>query len=368
MPFNRPDGLGVLGLAREVKAALGGRWSAAARARRSARRRRAAPTSISSSRTARAARATSRRSSRACRSRRRRAWLRRKLEAVGQRSINNVVDVTNLVLFEMGQPLHAFDLEPARTAPRSACAARAAGERITTLDGKERALDPEVLVIADRERPVAVAGVMGGAESEVTRRAPRRCCSSARGSIRTRVRRGARSLGLSTEASKRYERGVDPEIGPAAAARFLALLKEVSPAAPSWSRRASATRSTAAAAPSRCAPSRCTRLVGVADRRRRGARASSRRSSSRSRRGDPLRVTRADLAPRRDASRTTWSRRWRALTGYDAHSRGAARARTACAPSARRASGCCARAPRHAGARAARGDGARRWSASARRR
>ena len=93
-------------------------------------------------------------------------WLQRRLEAMGQRPINNVVDITNLVLFEFGQPLHAFDLD--RLAGPAIRVRRArAGERFTTLDGKERTLDPEVLLICDREKPVAIAGVMGGAESEV---------------------------------------------------------------------------------------------------------------------------------------------------------------------------------------------------------
>ncbi len=95
------------------------------------------------------------------------AWLRRRLEAIGLRSINNVVDVTNFVLWELGQPLHAFDLD--RLAGRRIVVRRARrGERLTTLDGVERELDPEMLVIADAERPVALAGVMGGADSEVT--------------------------------------------------------------------------------------------------------------------------------------------------------------------------------------------------------
>src|SRR5205085_10957686 len=86
------------------------------------------------------------------------AWLQRRLEAVGQRPINHVVDLTNLVLFEMGQPVHAFDLDRLR-GPEIRVRRARTGERLTTLDGRERQLDPEVLVIADRERPVALAGV-----------------------------------------------------------------------------------------------------------------------------------------------------------------------------------------------------------------
>jgi phenylalanyl-tRNA synthetase beta chain len=93
-------------------------------------------------------------------------WVRERLEGCGIRSINNVVDVTNLVLMELGQPLHAFDLarlEGARIRVRRA----SESERITTLDGQDRILDPQDLVIADAARPVAIAGVMGGADSEV---------------------------------------------------------------------------------------------------------------------------------------------------------------------------------------------------------
>jgi phenylalanyl-tRNA synthetase beta chain len=152
-------------------------------------------------------------------------WLSKRLAAVGQRSISNLVDLTNLILFEFGQPVHAFDLDRLR-GPAIRVRRAAAGERITTLDGKERALDPEVLVIADRERPVAVAGVMGGADSEVSESTTRLLLEVAWFEPR-RVRRGARFLGLSTEASKRYERGVDPDLGPIAAARFLSLLREI---------------------------------------------------------------------------------------------------------------------------------------------
>src|SRR5436305_8861446 len=100
-------------------------------------------------------------------------WLCRRLESIGLRSINNVVDVTNFVLWAMGEPLHAFDLAKLR-GPRDPDIARIvvrrsrAGERVVTLDGVERRLTPEILVIADAERPVALAGVMGGADSEVT--------------------------------------------------------------------------------------------------------------------------------------------------------------------------------------------------------
>ncbi len=224
VPFNRPDGLGVVGLAREVKAALGGRWTDAARARLAARWRGRADFDLKLEDTEGCPRYLAQviegiaigPSPR---------WLRARLEAAGQRPINNVVDLTNLVLFEFGQPLHAFDLARLRGPAIRVRRARE-GERLTTLDGKDHALSTEVLVIADRECPVAVAGVMGGAETEVSESTTTLLLECAWFQP-SRVRRGARALGLSTEASRRFERGVDPEIGPAAASRFLGLLKEL---------------------------------------------------------------------------------------------------------------------------------------------
>jgi phenylalanyl-tRNA synthetase beta chain len=137
------------------------------------------------------------------------AWLSRKLEALGQRSVNNVVDATNLVLFECGQPLHAFDLdrlEGGRIVVRRATE----GEPLKTLDGKDRELHADDLVIADASRPVALAGVMGGEESEVKAGTTRLLLESARFAPSS-VRRSARRHGIHSEASHRFERGVDPE-------------------------------------------------------------------------------------------------------------------------------------------------------------
>ena len=186
-------------------------------------------------------------------------WLVARLASVGQRSVNNIVDLTNLVLFGAGQPLHAFD---AAKLDGPAIRVRRAlpGETITTLDGKARVLNPEVLVIADASRPVAIAGVMGGADSEVTDATTSILleCAVFRGS---RVRRGAKSLDLATEASKRYERGVDPNIGAAAAAQFLALLLELCPGA-----KLGPMKRLRTAPPPRTLtlrPSRCERLIGL---------------------------------------------------------------------------------------------------------
>jgi phenylalanyl-tRNA synthetase beta chain len=183
----------------------------------------------------------------------------RALETMGQRSINNVVDLTNLVLFEFGQPMHAFDYDKLDGHAIRVRRARP-GEKLVTLDGKDRALDPEVLVIADKSRPVGLAGIMGGADSEVTRETRTLLLECAHFSPQ-RVRRGSRALGLSTDASKRFERNVDPGIGAAAAARFLNLLMELCPDAKrtAWRRRQAplAPRTLSLRA------TRCSRLVGL---------------------------------------------------------------------------------------------------------
>jgi len=135
-------------------------------------------------------------------------WLADRLAAAGMRAINVVVDVTNLVLLELGQPLHAFDWETVRGGRIRVRRARA-DEKIATLDGATRALAAEDLVIADAERAIAIAGVLGGAETEVGARTTDVLLESAQFDAR-RVRRTARRLGLSTEASYRFEREIDP--------------------------------------------------------------------------------------------------------------------------------------------------------------
>ncbi|MEW6339007.1 MAG: phenylalanine--tRNA ligase subunit beta [Acidobacteriota bacterium] len=150
------------------------------------------------------------------------AWLAARLEACGIRPINNVVDATNYVLLDVGQPLHAFDLARLAGAEIVVRAARA-GEALTTLDGVRRALEPSDLVIADREKAVALAGVMGGAESEIAP-ATRDVLLESACFDPTRVRRTARRLGLSTEASFRFERGSDAEMARAAADMAAALI------------------------------------------------------------------------------------------------------------------------------------------------
>lgn len=136
-------------------------------------------------------------------------WLQNRLRAAGSRPINNVVDATNYVLLELGQPLHAFDLA---TLSGSAIVVRRArpGETLRTLDGQVRKLDADMLAICDSERPVAVAGVMGGLDTEVTAATSDvllECALFDPASIRST----RQALGMSTDASYRYERGVDPE-------------------------------------------------------------------------------------------------------------------------------------------------------------
>jgi phenylalanyl-tRNA synthetase beta chain len=152
-------------------------------------------------------------------------WLRRRLEAIGVRSISNVVDITNYVLWEMGQPLHAFDL--AKLGGQRIVVRRArAGETVKTLDGQERKLTPEMLVIADAEVPVALGGVMGGADSEVTD-ATTDILLEAAHFDRLRVRAATKAFGLHTDASHRFERGADPEACLEAATRAASLIAEI---------------------------------------------------------------------------------------------------------------------------------------------
>ena len=135
-------------------------------------------------------------------------WLQRRLESVGIGVINNVVDVTNFVLMEYGQPLHAFDYHKL-TENRIVVRRAASGEQITTLDEVERELTPDMLVIADAEKPVALAGIMGGYDSEITEATCDVLLESAYFHPSS-VRATAKALGVSTEASYRFERGADP--------------------------------------------------------------------------------------------------------------------------------------------------------------
>lgn len=152
-------------------------------------------------------------------------WMRRRLRAAGLRPINNVVDVTNYVLLEYGQPLHAFDLE--RLAGAAVTIRRAAqGEDLLCLDQERRQLGTEMLVIADARRPVAVAGVIGGAETAVTEQTTSVLLEAATFDGPS-VRATSRRLGLRTDASSRFEKSLPPELALAGARRAAALLAEV---------------------------------------------------------------------------------------------------------------------------------------------
>ena len=134
-------------------------------------------------------------------------WMRYRLYQSGVRSINNLVDVTNYVMLEMGQPLHAFDYHRLRE-NRIVVRRAEAGEEFSTLDGQNRKLSPDILMICDGEKPVALAGIMGGLNSEVVEETRDLLIESAFFDPVT-IRRGSKFLGLSTEASYRFERGAD---------------------------------------------------------------------------------------------------------------------------------------------------------------
>jgi phenylalanyl-tRNA synthetase beta chain len=152
-------------------------------------------------------------------------WLRKRLESVGIRSVNNVVDVTNYVLMELGQPLHAFDADTLRGG-KIVVRRAAPDEPMTTHDGGARKLNPSVLVIADAERPVALAGIMGGADAEISASSTNVFLESAWFDPQN-IRRSARALGMNTEASYRFERGADIGIALHAVDRAARLIRQV---------------------------------------------------------------------------------------------------------------------------------------------
>jgi phenylalanyl-tRNA synthetase beta chain len=152
-------------------------------------------------------------------------WLRQGLEAIGEKSINNVVDVTNYVMFELGHPLHAYDFDT--LAEKRIVVRRAKpGEKIRTLDGAERTLTKEMCVIADAARAIGVGGVMGGADTEIsfsTRNILLECAWF----DPITVRRTSKALGLRSEASYRFERGADPEMAELASRRAAELIQQL---------------------------------------------------------------------------------------------------------------------------------------------
>src|SRR6266581_1538271 len=151
-------------------------------------------------------------------------WLRAKIESVGIRSINNIVDISNFVMLELGQPTHAFDADKLKGAINVRLAH--AGERFLALDGKTYSLKPDNLVVADQERAVGIAGVMGGEETGVTESTKSILLESAY-FLPASVRRTARNLNLPSDASYRFERGVDPQMVLRASHRATELICEI---------------------------------------------------------------------------------------------------------------------------------------------
>ena len=156
-------------------------------------------------------------------------WMQRRLTYAGMRPINNIVDVTNYVMLEWGQPLHAFDLDVLERRaggkpPRIVVRPARAGETLRTLDGNERTLTPEMLVIADAVGPIALAGVMGGAETEVSKTTKRVLLESASFEFVT-IRRTSRGLDLISEASQRFSKGIHPAMVPVALGRACELMR-----------------------------------------------------------------------------------------------------------------------------------------------
>jgi phenylalanyl-tRNA synthetase beta chain len=152
-------------------------------------------------------------------------WLRQRLEAIGQNSINNVVDITNYVMFELGHPLHAYDLDKLNER-RIVVRKSKAGEKIRTLDGAERTLAKDICVIADGARAIGIGGVMGGAETEISF-STRNILIECAWFDPIAVRRTSKALGLRTEASYRFERGADPEMAELASRRTAELIQQV---------------------------------------------------------------------------------------------------------------------------------------------
>ena len=152
-------------------------------------------------------------------------WMRKRLELVGCRPINNVVDITNYLLFELGEPLHAFDadlLEGGTVVVRRA----RAGEKIVSIDDKERILSSDALIIADKKKPIAIAGIMGGKFTEV-REGTRSVLLEAAVFNPLVVRRGRQTLVLQSESAYRFERGVDSDMVRIASLRAATLIQQI---------------------------------------------------------------------------------------------------------------------------------------------
>lgn len=156
-------------------------------------------------------------------------WLKRQLLAVGQKSINNIVDITNFVMYELGQPMHAFDAD--QVADQELIVRKAkSGEKILTLDGEEYELSKDDLVIADKKKILAIAGVMGGKESGISQDTSKIILEAANFD-HVSVRKTSQHLALRSESSARFEKSLDPNLPDLALARAIELLMEVCPQA-----------------------------------------------------------------------------------------------------------------------------------------
>ncbi|MTI68222.1 MAG: phenylalanine--tRNA ligase subunit beta [Firmicutes bacterium] len=152
-------------------------------------------------------------------------WMQQRLIKAGVRPINNIVDVTNYVMLELGQPLHAFDLDKLKDKKIEIRRAKE-DEEITTLDGVKRDIDDSMLIIADAEKPIAIAGVMGGENSEVSKETKTILIESANFDGRS-VRLTSRRVGLRTEASSKFEKNLDPNLSEIACKRVCQLLEDI---------------------------------------------------------------------------------------------------------------------------------------------
>jgi phenylalanyl-tRNA synthetase beta chain len=229
VPANRPDCLGHLGIARELSAAFGVRLAPALEPPEAVGPAVSETVSVEIESPDLCPRYTAGlvRDVRVAPSP---EWVVRRLEACGLRSVSNVVDASNLVMLELGQPVHFFDVERLARGAGDRCriGVRPArpGERLRTLDGVDRALEPDMLLITDGERATALAGVIGGADSEIDT-TTRHVLIEAAHFAAPSVRATARRLGVQTDASYRFERGVDPAAPPAAQALAARLLHDL---------------------------------------------------------------------------------------------------------------------------------------------
>jgi len=154
-------------------------------------------------------------------------WLKKRLLAIGQRPINNVVDVTNFIMHELGQPLHAFDADKIKDLEINVKRAKK-NQKFNTLDGENRKLSENILTICDKERPVALAGIMGGKETEINQGTKRILIESANFEP-TLIRKASVEISLRTDASSRFEKGLDPELANTAINRAVKLIQDISP-------------------------------------------------------------------------------------------------------------------------------------------